>query len=105
MTEVQQDAGVAVTSEVFLANLSGYAKHARLVDAIVGSQNPTADIEEAFSVIESLRSMEASGKGYTPAETLGFGSENASTIAMAILGKRTSTARIRGLARKIGRSA
>lgn len=98
------ESGVVITSEVFMANLSGYAKHARLIDALVGSENPTEAIESAFGTIEALHAMEADGKGYTPAESLGFGSENASTIAGALLGRRTSTAKIRGLARKVGRA-
>lgn len=105
MSDTMLQSDVVVTSEVFLDTLSRYSKVARLVDALVASDNPTADIESAFSAIEALHAMEANGKGYTPAESLGFGSENASTIASAILGKRTSTAKIRGLARKIGRSA
>ncbi len=105
MDIVAVESGVAITSEVFLDTLSGYSRVSRLVDAIIGSDNPTADIESAFGVIDALHAMETNGKGYTPAENLGFGSENAGTIAAALLGKRTSTSKIRTLARKIGRSA
>jgi len=104
MSDTMLDSGIVVTSETFLGTLAGYAKTARLVDALVASDNPTQDVESAFSAIEALRALESAGKGYTPAESLGFGSENASTIASAILGKRASTAKIRTMARKIGRA-
>lgn len=93
---------VVINSEFFSDVASRYAHVSGLVDALVKSENPAIDLATAESVISDLRIMANSGRGYTPDKSLGFGSDNAGTIAEKILGLSKTTSQVRKLFRKVG---
>ncbi len=104
-TQVEErKANTAVTSDTFADVMTGYTQVSALVDAIVRSDDPSADIDKAHNVIAALRSLQVNGKGFTPPADKGFGSENAAGIASALLGERVSAAKIRATVRKGYRS-
>lgn len=80
-----------------------YSSCAALTDAIIKSENPESDVATAHDVIERLRLMAASGKGYTPDKSLGFGSDNGATIAEKILGLAPTTSQVRKLLKAAGK--
>lgn len=68
-----------------------------LLDALVrikGSDRQRV-YERTLQVIGQLEVMSDNGSSYTPASDLGFGSENAASIADAILGRRASSGKIK----------
>lgn len=79
-----------------------YASCPALIDALVKSENPDAAVATAHDVIERLRIMATSGKGYTPDKSLGFGSDNGATIAEKILGLSKTTGQVRKLLKAAG---
>lgn len=93
---------VVVNEDVFCTLAKDYRTSRKLVDALASSENPDNSIKVALQVIGRLKSMVANGDGYTPATRHGFGSDNASAIALTILGQRASTSTIRSKFAKIG---
>jgi len=91
-----------VDEDVFCVLAKDYRTSRKLVDALAQADNPDQAIKTALEVIGRLKSMVANGNGYTPATRHGFGSDNASAIALTILGQRASTATIRSKFAKIG---
>lgn len=89
--------GGEFTEEQFMANASAYYDNRPLIDAIVRVEpEKRADaIKAANSAIEALKLQEESGSGFTPPSSLGFGSENAASIAAAVLGDRQSLQKVR----------
>jgi len=102
-TTVSQPKSESVVNEdVFCTLAKDYRTSRKLVDALAQSENPDNAIKVALQVIGRLKSMVSCGDGYTPATRHGFGSDNASAIALTILGQRASTATIRSKFAKIG---
>lgn len=102
-TTVSVPKSESVVNEDMFCTLAGdYRKSRKLVDALAQSENPDNAVKVALQVIGRLKSMVANGDGYTPATRHGFGSDNASAIALTILGQRASTATIRAKFAKIG---
>lgn len=82
-------------ADTFRRNAKVYAQHKRLVDA-ASRYDSLDDAKAALTAVwESLENQVATGGGYTPAVDLGFGSDNASQIASAILGRKTSVTETR----------
>lgn len=98
----------AVNVQAMFANLGPrYRTNRKLADAVIGilntdGGNPEQAMVEVRKLIDDLKVLVAHGVGYTPPSALGFGSENASTIAQAVLGQRASTSSIRSNFAKIG---
>ncbi len=96
-----------VNSDSFLSALGSYADVKAIVDDYVKSEHQSeyfADlVARAQAAIAGLQSLVTDGKSFTPPEALGFGSDNASQIASAIIGSRLSNGKLRTNAAKIGR--
>lgn len=77
-----------------------YKRNRKLADAVIAILNAKGgnvdqSMVEVRTLIDNLKVLSENGVGYTPPSGLGFGSENASSIADAILGQRTATSTIR----------
>ncbi len=87
----------------FLAGAVVYRKHKRIVDACSGYDNvedAIAGLTEAWKV---LVSQVDEGGQYTPDRELGFGSDNAATIAETLMGLRSTTGATRKAFKDLGR--
>jgi len=87
----------------FLANAVVYRQHKRIVDACSGYDN----VEDAMAGLklawETIQSQVDKGGSYTPDRELGFGSDNAATIAETILGLRSTTGATRKAFKDLGK--
>jgi len=77
-----------------------YKANRKLADAVIAILNTkNGNVDQSMvqvrELIDNLNILVAHGDGYTPPTNLGFGSDNASTIASAVLGQRASTSSIR----------
>lgn len=80
------------------------SKVKRLVDALTGLKDDREDgLSSALEIIGKFEDMSEHGSGYTPGAELGFGSDNASTIAEKILGRSTSAGETRKSLVKLGK--
>ena len=80
------------------------SKVKRLVDAIAGLKDNREDgLSAALEIIADFEGMSDNGSGYTPGVELGFGSDNASTVADKILGRSTSAGETRKSLVRLGR--
>ena len=95
---------VNVTEQTASALLADYADVAPLVDALARFDDTETAYNKAQDVRERLADAMANGQRYTPPATWGFGSDNLSAVCAALLGMRTSTGKLRSLARKAGRA-
>ena len=87
----------------FLANAVTYRLHKRIVDACSGYDNvedAKAGLELAWEALE--RQVEEGGR-YTPDRELGFGSDNAATIAETLMGLRSTTGATRKAFKDLGK--
>jgi hypothetical protein len=100
-TTTQPKSGVDVQG-LFLKTGPRYKTNRKFVEAIIASKNPQQSMLDAQEVIDALKILAENGEGYTPPSNLNFGSDNASTIAQAVLGQRASTASIRSAFAKVG---
>lgn len=94
-TMIAEATSVEFGAENFRENASKYASHKRLVDAASRYDSLDDAIVALTEVWEALEVQAAVGGGYTPAVELGFGSDNGSQIASAILGRKTSVTETR----------
>ncbi len=101
------DTAVTFGQAEFVGTAQAYAaesKVKRLVDALCGCKDDREDhLSAALGVIASFESMSENGSGYTPGAELGFGSDNAGTIADKILGRSTSAGETRKSLVKLGK--
>ena len=102
--KVKSTGKVNVTEQTGSALLADYADVAPLVDALARFDDTETAYRKAQDVRERLAEAMANGQRYTPPATWGFGSDNFSAVCAALLGMRTSTGKLRSLARKVGRS-
>ncbi len=80
------------------------SKVKRLVDAISALKDDREDgLSRALGIIADFENMSEHGSGYTPGAELGFGSDNAGTIADKVLGKSTSAGETRKSLVKLGK--
>ena len=80
------------------------SKVKRLVDAIAGLKDDREDgLSVALEIIADFENMANVGSGYTPGAELGFGSDNAATVADKILGRSTSAGETRKSLIRLGR--
>ncbi|KKK62917.1 hypothetical protein LCGC14_2999540 [marine sediment metagenome] len=76
----------------------------RLVDAITGLKDNREDgLSVALEIVAEFENMANIGSGYTPGAELGFGSDNAATVADKILGRSTSAGETRKSLVNLGR--
>ena len=101
------DTTVAFGQAEFVGVAKSYAtdnKVKRLVDALSALKDDREDgLSNALGIIADFESMSENGSGYTPGAELGFGSDNASTIADKILGRSTSAGETRKSLVKLGK--
>ncbi len=82
---------------------AGNTKVRRIVDSLLASKDDReSNLEQALEVIERLRTQSEVGSAYTPDKSLGFGSDNAATIAEKMLGIQNSPGETRKAFAKIG---
>ena len=93
-----------VTEQTATAILADYADVAPLVDALAKFDDTETAYHKAQDVRKRLADAMANGQRYTPPATWGFGSDNFCAVCAALLGMRTSTGKLRSLARKVGRA-
>lgn len=93
-----------VTEQTASGLLADYADVAPLVDVLSRFDDVDAAYAKAQDVRARLADGMANGQRYTPPSAWGFGSDNFSAVCAALLGMRTSTAKLRTLARKVGRT-
>ena len=80
------------------------SKVKRVVDALCGAKDDREDVlSSALEVIASFENLSEHGSGYTPDASLGFGSDNAATIADKLLGRSTSAGETRKSLAKMGK--
>lgn len=97
------------SSVVNEAGFIGLARDYRAARALVDALSKLSDNERdsavlnAESIIGRLEAMSENGADYTPKSAFGFGSENAANIANAVLGRRTSSGKIKSGFSKLGR--
>lgn len=91
----------------FVKTAQAYAEDSkvkRLVDALTGLKDNREDgLSAALEIIGMFEEMSDNGSGYTPGAELGFGSDNAGTIADKLLGKSTSAGETRKAVVKLGK--
>jgi hypothetical protein len=88
-TAVKNEAtSVGFGADELKANAANYREHKRIVDAASGYDNLEDAIAALRDVWGILEDQVKDGSGYTPDRGLGFGSDNASQIAEAIIGLR-----------------
>ena len=87
----------------FVAAAIVYRKHKRMVDACSGYDNPEDAIAGLTEALEALESQVEQGGAYTPDRELGFGSDNATTIAETLLGRRSTTGATRKAFKDLGK--
>lgn len=76
----------------------------RLVDALAALKDDRENgLSDALGILADFESMSEDGSGYTPGTELGFGSDNAATIADKILGRSTSAGETRKSLVKLGK--
>ncbi len=74
----------------------------RVVVALCAAKDSREDIlSQALDAISKLENMAENGAAYTPDRSLGFGSDNAATIADKILGRTTTVGETRKYFAKI----
>ena len=87
----------------FLANAVIYRQHKRIVDACSAYDN----VEDAMAGLklawETIQAQVEEGGQYTPDRELGFGSDNAATIAETLLGLRSTTGATRKAIKDLGK--
>jgi len=89
--------------DAFLANAVTYRQHKRIVDACSGYDNVDDAIAGLTAAWESLESQVVEGGQYTPDRELGFGSDNAATIAETLMGLRSTTGATRKAFKDLGK--
>ena len=100
-TMVAEDTLVAFGADTFKRNAKLYVKHKRVVDAIATgvSKKQYDSFDDAIAAIrlvwDALEDQLTNGGAYTPPVELEFGSDNASQIAGALLGRKVSVASVR----------
>ena len=101
-TDVKYDqADFAETARLY----GGTPKVRRIVDAILGSKLDKDDnLASALEVIERLVVQAEVGSAYTPDKAMGFGSDNAATIAEKLLGIQNSPGETRKAFATVGKS-
>lgn len=75
----------------FLANAVNYRAHKRMVDACSSYDNIDDAMAGLKSVWDALQVQIENGGKFTPDRELGFGSDNAATIAETLTGLRSTT--------------
>ena len=76
----------------------------RVVVALCAAKDDREDIlSQALDAIKNLEGMSENGAAYTPDRSLGFGSDNAATIADKLLGRTTTVGETRKHFAKIGK--
>jgi len=99
-TTAPKSGNVADVQGLFKRLGPAYKRNRKLADAVIAILNTKGgnvdqSMVEVRALIDNLKVLSENGVGYTPPSNLGFGSENASSIADAILGQRTATSTIR----------
>ncbi len=101
------DTAVSFGQAEFVGVAQKYAtdsKVKRLVDALTGLKDDREDgLSSALGIIADFEGMSEHGSGYTPGAELGFGSDNAATIADKVLGRSTSAGETRKAIVKLGK--
>jgi len=87
----------------FLANAVTYRTHKRVVDACSGYDNVDDAIAGLKAAWSALESQVEEGGSYTPDRELGFGSDNAATIAETLMGLRSTTGATRKAFKDLGK--
>jgi hypothetical protein len=90
ITMTAEATSVEFGAECFCGNAKVYAENKRIVDAASKYDSLDDAIAALTEVWNALEIQTVDGGGYTPSTELGFGSDNASQIASAILGRKTS---------------
>lgn len=85
---VDQATAVEFGGDDLLKVAKAYADAKRIVDAASRYDNVDDAVAALTGAWEQLEHQSDNGSRYTPAKELGFGSDNASTIADAILGRK-----------------
>ena len=95
-TITEEGTSVEFGVDGFRKNAQIYAANKRIIDAAASKYDSLDDAIAALtSAWESFEVQMEEGAKYTPSADLGFGSDNASQIAAAILGRKTSVTAIR----------
>lgn len=87
----------------FLANAVIYRKHKRIIDACSGYDNVEDAKAGLTSAWDALEAQVVEGGKYTPDKELGFGSDNAATIAETLMGLRSTTGATRKAFKDLGK--
>lgn len=91
------------TEAQFLTVATAYAENSALINAVAKYNNVDEAIRAINDTVALLQHLAEHGAGYTPPTALGFGSDNGSQIAAAVLGTRSSVSTVRQNLRKIGK--
>lgn len=102
-TMLEEATSVEFGADKFRANAKLYTEHRRVIDAIATgvakAKGGYDSFDDAIATIakiwKTLRLQVEKGAEYTPPVEMGFGSNNASQIASALTGDRTSVGEIR----------
>jgi len=100
-TTVETSTGFGVKE--FRANAVKYALNKRIMDAASKYDSLPDAIAALTDVWEAMEHQSDKGAEYTPSTELGFGSDNASQIASAILGRKTSVTATRKAFASLGK--
>ena len=91
-------------TEQFIRNAKEYAKDKRIVDAASKYDNLDDAIAALTRTWNALDQQRQDGGGFTPPTELGFGSDNGSQIAAALMGLKTSVGATRKAFAAIGKN-
>lgn len=92
---VAETATVTFGAENLILVSRVYRTHKKIVDAASGYDNLDDAIAALTEAHGKLESQIEDGAGYTPAQELGFGSDNAGQIAEKILGRQKTVGAVR----------
>lgn len=90
-TMTEEATSVEFGADTFRKNAQAYVANKRIIDAAASKYDSLDDAIAALTgAWEVIEAQMEDGAKYTPSADLGFGSDNASQIAAAILGRKTS---------------
>jgi len=101
-TVVDQAEVVGFKGDDLIANAKAYKKNKRIVDAASSYDCLDDAIAALTDVWTALESQAENGSRYTPSKEMGFGSDNATTIAEALLGRKPTVGATRKAFAKLG---
>jgi len=106
--ESESKSAPTVSEAQFLDAMAAYADVSSILNAYFASKNKDGFFTDLVSRCQiglaALRRLAEDGRSFTPPKDLAFGSDNASDIALGIMGLRVTNGKLRSTATKVGKA-